>query len=233
MSEIRIDIREKRFAAVAGGPERLVFRDFRLEVRDREFLVLLGASGLGKTTLLNIVAGLDTAFTGRVNFSGTKPRIGYAFQNPRLLPWRTVLENVALPLPEGEAGRASALAMLAEVGLADLAGAYPERLSLGQQRRVALARAFVIAPDLLLMDEPFVSLDEANAFRLRELLRALLERHPATVMFVTHDRREALEVATRIVTLEGTPARIARDVPVDPAVRFDAIRRGTVKKAAP
>lgn len=231
MTGILLDILEKRFPAVAGAPERLLFREFRLEVREGETLVLLGASGLGKTTLLNMVAGLDTDYRGRVTFTGAKPRISYAFQNPRLLSWRTVLENVALVLPDMRKGEEAARAMLAEVGIADLADAYPERLSVGQQRRVALARAFVIAPDLLLMDEPFVSLDEANAFRLRELLRTLLERHPATVMFVTHDRREALEVASRIVTLEGAPARIAKDVRVDPAMRLDATRRATLKKS--
>lgn len=231
MSAIHIDIAEKRYPAVAGTPAREVFQDFRLEVAANEFLVLLGASGLGKTTLLNIVAGLDTAYSGTVSFGAQAPRIAYAFQSPRLLPWRTVLENVALPLPSGAEAGARAMAMLAEVGLADLASAYPERLSLGQQRRVALARAFVIEPDVLLMDEPFVSLDEAGAARLRDLLRRLLVTRPATVLFVTHDSREAVELASRIVVLEGEPARIARDAPVGLSreergepVRVDALR---------
>lgn len=232
MSAIHIDIAEKRYPAVAGAPARDVFRDFRLEVAANEFLVLLGASGLGKTTLLNIVAGLDTAYSGKVSFGAGTPCIAYAFQSPRLLPWRTVLENVALPLPSGEEARGRAMAMLGEVGLADLASAYPERLSLGQQRRVALARAFVIEPDVLLMDEPFVSLDEAGAARLRELLRRLLAKRPATVLFVTHDSREAVELASRVVVLEGEPARVVRDAPVGlsreeraaPA-RIDELRR--------
>lgn len=212
MSAIAIDISEKRFPAQAGTPAREIFRGFRLDVAAGEFLVLLGASGLGKTTLLNIVAGLDRQYRGAVRFGQGRPRIAYAFQSPRLLPWRTVLENVALPLPSGEEGRRRARAMLAEVGLAELADAYPERLSLGQQRRVALARAFAIEPDVLLMDEPFVSLDEAGAERLRDLLRRLLAGRPATVLFVTHDSREAVELASRIVVLEGAPVRIARDV---------------------
>lgn len=212
MSAITIDIVEKRFPAQSGAPAREIFRGFRLDVVAGEFLVLLGASGLGKTTLLNIVAGLDHQYRGAVRFGQGRPRIAYAFQSPRLLPWRTVLENVALPLPSGEEGRRRARSMLAEVGLAELADAYPERLSLGQQRRVALARAFAIEPDVLLMDEPFVSLDEAGAERLRDLLRRLLAGRPATVLFVTHDSREAVELASRIVVLEGAPVRIARDV---------------------
>lgn len=214
MSAISVDIAEKRYPAQAGGPGRTVFRSFRLDIDAGSFVALLGESGIGKTTLLNIVAGVDGDYRGDIRFAAAAPRLAYAFQNPRLLPWRTVLENVALPLPAGEAGRRQAREMLQEVGLAELADAYPERLSLGQQRRVALARAFAIAPDVLLMDEPFVSLDEASATRLRDLLRRLLARRPATVLFVTHDRREAVELADRIVVLEGAPVHILRDMPV-------------------
>ncbi|WP_029353951.1 ATP-binding cassette domain-containing protein [Bosea sp. 117] len=236
MAAIDIAIAEKRFPAIAGAPERVIFRDFALAVPERSFLVLLAPSGLGKTTLLNIVAELDRDYSGAVRFDPASPRIAYAFQNPRLLPWRTVLENVALPLGPEDEGRARA--MLAEVGLSEQASAYPERLSLGQQRRVALARAFAVEPEVLLMDEPFVSLDEAGAARLRELLRRLLARRPATVLFVTHDSREAVELASRIVVLGGTPARIVRDLPVtlspaeraDPAA-IDAVRRGLLPAA--
>ncbi|WP_246251832.1 ABC transporter ATP-binding protein [Ancylobacter pratisalsi] len=232
MTSISLTIADKRYPSVGGAPAREIFHDFRLDVAAHEFVVLLGASGLGKTTLLNIVAGLDTAFRGDVNFGSPSPRIAYAFQSPRLLPWRTVLENVVLPLPSGPAAREGGLAMLHEVGLADLADAYPERLSLGQQRRVALARAFVIGPDVLLMDEPFVSLDEASATRLRLLLRSLLLKRAATVLFVTHDGNEAAALASRIVLLEGAPARVALDVvddltPQDRAstARVEAFRR--------
>ncbi|WP_428029586.1 ABC transporter ATP-binding protein [Ancylobacter sp.] len=240
MSAITIAIDEKRYPAQAGGPAREIFRAFRLDVGAGEFVALLGESGIGKTTLLNIVAGLDRDYRGHVRFDATSPRVAYAFQNPRLLPWRSVLDNVALPLPAGEGGRRRARDMLGEVGLAELAEAYPERLSLGQQRRVALARAFAIDPDVLLMDEPFVSLDETGAARLRDLLRRLLARRPATVLFVTHDRREAVELASRIVVLEGAPVRIARDMPLalTPAERasaghIDEVRRLLGTAAAP
>lgn len=232
MTGIAIDIQEKRYPAVAGTPSREIFRDFRLDVEPHGIVVLLGPSGLGKTTLLNMVAGLDRDYRGSVTFSGARPRIAYAFQSPRLLPWRTVLENVVLPLRSGEESLARGRTMLAEVGLADAADAYPERLSLGQQRRVALARAFVIEPDVLLMDEPFVSLDEASAGKLRSLLRTLLVRRPATVLFVTHHSREAVELASRIVMLDGSPARIVRDVEVGlslaergSSVAIDAFKR--------
>lgn len=216
MTRIGLDIHEKRFPAAAGAPARVLFRDFRLDVAAGELLVLLGPSGLGKTTLLNLVAGLDRDFEGSISFETPgPPRIAYAFQSPRLLPWRTVVENVALPLGGGAGARETARALLAEVGLAEAADAYPERLSLGQQRRAALARAFAVEPEVLLMDEPFVSLDEARAAGLRDLLRQLLARRPATVLFVTHDSREAVELATRIVRLDGSPARIVADRRID------------------
>lgn len=216
MSAISIDITTKTYPAQPGSPAREVFRGFRLDVARGAFLALLGPSGLGKTTLLNIVAGLDADYRGSVRFDPPQPRIAYAFQNPRLLPWRSVLDNVALVLPAGAAGRAAAQHMLEEVEIGELAGAFPERLSLGQQRRVALARAFALEPDILLMDEPFTSLDEATARRLRDLLRRLLAHRPATVMFVTHDSREAAELASRVIRLEGAPVRIASDEPGNP-----------------
>ncbi|WP_428981269.1 ABC transporter ATP-binding protein [Methylopila turkensis] len=215
MSAVSVEIVSKTFPAAGGAPERALYRDFRLDVADRSFVALLGPSGLGKTTLLNMIAGVDRDFVGRVGFgAGGSPRIGYAFQTPRLLPWRTVLQNVTLPLPAGEGARERALRVLSEMGLADASDVYPERLSLGMQRRVALARAFALEPDLLLMDEPFVSLDEANADRLRDLLTELIARRPTTVLFVTHDSREAFRLADRVVALDGPPVRITDDVAV-------------------
>lgn len=215
MTSVRIDVAEKVFPATGGAPERALYADFRLEVADRSFVALLGPSGLGKTTLLNMVAGVDRDFRGSVSFGASAPRIGYAFQSPRLLPWRTVLQNVLLPLPEGPAHEARAREVLDEMGLGDAHHVFPERLSLGMQRRVALARAFALEPDLLLMDEPFVSLDEGNAERLRDLLAELIARRPTTVLFVTHDSREAVRLADRVVVLAGPPVRTERDVRVE------------------
>ena len=236
MIGVSIEVRRKLYPAVGASPARLVYEAFDLTAAPGAFVCLLGPSGCGKTTLLNLVAGLDRAYEGGVSFPGAPPgaapRIAYAFQSPRLLPWRTILDNVALPLPPGAASRARALALLTEMGLGPAADAYPGRLSLGQQRRAALARAFAVEPDLLLMDEPFVSLDERNADLLRDLLAGLLRRRPATVLFVTHDAREAVRLADRLVVIEGAPARIVRDLanPLGPDERrseaaIEAVRR--------
>jgi NitT/TauT family transport system ATP-binding protein len=141
--------------------------------------------------------------------------IGYVFQNPRLLPWKTVEENVRLVLPSDQATGDRVSEVLRAVGLEDARHVYPNRLSVGMSRRVALARAFVIEPELLLMDEPFVSIDAAAANRLRRLLLSMLDRRPTTVLFVTHDLREAIQLADRILLLSGPPAGIVADVAVD------------------
>jgi len=219
MTALNIEILCKSFPAVGAAPSLLIYRDFHLSVEAGSFLCLLGPSGVGKTTLLNMVAGLDRDFEGHINFVDKAPaavRLAYVFQSPRLLPWRTLLENLLLVLPPGEEAREEAHRLLQELGLAEAAEVYPERLSLGMQRRAALARAFAVKPDLLLMDEPFVSLDEPTADRLRDLLHRLLKRHPATVLFVTHDSREAIRLADRILLLEGpAPVRVRRDMTIN------------------
>jgi ABC-type nitrate/sulfonate/bicarbonate transport system ATPase subunit len=214
MIGVAIEVRRKLYPAVGDAPPRLVYENFSLDVAPGICLGLLGPSGIGKTTLLNIVAGLDRGYDGRIVFSGAarEPRIAYVFQAPRLLPWRTALENVALPLSAGPRSRQRALQLLDGMGLGPARDAYPGRLSLGEQRRVARARAFAIEPDLLLMDEPFVSLDEATAGQLRALLTDLLRQRPATVLFVTHDVREAFRLADRLVSLTGALARIGQDI---------------------
>jgi NitT/TauT family transport system ATP-binding protein len=207
MAALRLDLREKRFPAVGAAPEKRVLEGIRLAAAPGERLAIIGPSGCGKTTLLNIIAGLDRAFSGSVDLApGT--RLAYVFQEPRLLPWRTVEDNLRLVLPETPDAGARIAAMLAEVGLAGAGGVYASRLSLGMARRAALARAFVVEPSLLLLDEPFVSLDEPTAQRLRLLLLGLLERHGATALFVTHALHEAVMVADRLVFLGAAPARI-------------------------
>jgi len=219
---IRIRVDRKVFPAVAGREAQLVLKDIRLEIAPREFVVLTGPSGGGKSTLLNIVAGLDTDYEGEVDIgAGTKST--YIFQSPRLLPWRTVAENIALALPEEDARLGQIDEMLRQVGLEGFGSQYPERLSLGMQRRAALARGFITEPDLLLMDEPFVSLDDPTAEGLRVLLIDLWNRRPTTVIFVTHDRTEAVMLGTRVLRLAGANATIVEEetVRLSPSERTD------------
>ena len=210
---ISIDVSEKRYAGVR---PIIALRHLEAHIAPSEFCVITGPSGCGKTTLLNIVSGIDRDFVGVLDFEpagGGAPRIGYVFQDPRLLPWRTVRENVALVLPRNH-DRVALERLLGDVGLADAAGIYPSRLSGGMARRAALARAFAIAPDLLLLDEPFVSLDAPAADRLRRLLVRLVTSRPATVLFVTHDLGEAVALADRVLVLSPAPGRIVAEMPI-------------------
>jgi ABC-type nitrate/sulfonate/bicarbonate transport system ATPase subunit len=213
--ELRVTVREKSFAGPDGAP-RIVLRDVDFRMRLDEFVAIVGPSGAGKTTLLKIIAGLDTAFVGSVQFTeaaDAAPPVGFVFQEPRLLPWRTVLENIALVLPPHR-DRSVVKRLLEEIGLADFADVLPPRLSLGMARRVALARALAIEPDLLLLDEPLVSLDRATAERLRALLLALWCARPCGIVVVTHDLREAVALADRILLFSAAPGRLMADVAV-------------------
>ena len=207
----RVSIAKKVFPPAADRPAHLVLHDIEFSVDHRSFVVVTGPSGCGKSTLLNIIAGLDRDFEGKIDLGHSDPTIGYIFQSPRLLPWRTVEQNIALVLPEGDSRRERIPDLLAGVGLTSYASAFPERLSLGMQRRVALARGFVLEPDILLMDEPFVSLDDPTAQGLRQLLIDLWNRRPTTVLFVTHDRTEAVMLGTRILRLSGGSATLVQD----------------------
>jgi NitT/TauT family transport system ATP-binding protein len=219
---LRISVRHKRFPAVGDAPPKLVIENLTLDVAANVFVALFGPSGCGKSTLLNLVAGLDPDFRGEVTLP-QPARIGYVFQEPRLLPWLTVEDNLRLVLGDDPESDFKIASWLAEMGLADVRMVFPTRLSLGMARRVALARAFIIEPTLLLMDEPFVSLDEPTAERLRRLLLETLRTHPATVLFVTHNLREAITLADRIALLTPAPTRVLREVEVPLALeaRFD------------
>uniref|UniRef100_UPI0035ADF6A2 ATP-binding cassette domain-containing protein n=1 Tax=Rhodoblastus sp. TaxID=1962975 RepID=UPI0035ADF6A2 len=162
---LEIAIQRKAWRKADGG-ERLVFDGFSLSVAEGAIVALLGPSGCGKSTLLRIVAGLDRDFSGAA--TGAPERIGMAFQEPRLLPWRNVADNLRLAAPHLDETRLQEL--LTAFELAGRGGDYPGQLSLGLARRVALARAFAIAPQLVLLDEPFASLDRALHLRLRALL---------------------------------------------------------------
>jgi sulfonate transport system ATP-binding protein len=185
-----------------GEGERVVFRDVDAIVPAGEIAVLLGRSGSGKSTLLRSLAGLDPAPASEVSVEG---RTSVAFQEPRLLPWRRVRDNVALALLNTTArGSRTALAeaTLAEVGLAGKLDAWPSELSGGQAQRVSLARALVSNPSLLLLDEPFSALDALTRIEMHQLVIELWRRHSMAVLLVTHDVDEALALADRLVVLE-------------------------------
>lgn len=201
--EIRID--EKTYVG-ADGSRLTAIRDFVLDVAQESMTVLMGPSGCGKTTLLRIVAGLDDRFVGKVNVP-EGARIGVMFQEPRLLPWRSVRQNIELvAAPDFSAEDLEWLAQA--VGIADMLPRYPQELSLGLARRVALARAFATKPDLLLLDEPFVSLDERTADRLRRLLLEVWSARPTTAILVTHNAREAILLADQLVLLAPRPTHV-------------------------
>lgn len=208
---VEIRITRKIYPASGIREAQPVLNGISIDIDAGSFVVLTGPSGCGKSTLLNIIAGLDDDFEGEVVLGGQETHLGYIFQSPRLLPWRTVRENIELALPAGDPRLNRIDDMLRQVGLEGFASQYPERLSLGMQRRAALARGFITEPDVLLMDEPFVSLDGPTADGLRELLIGLWNRRPTTVIFVTHDRAEAVMLGTRILRMSGTNATIVQD----------------------
>ncbi len=219
MSHLEIDIRQKRYPPVGRAAAHEALRNLRTTLQAREFACILGPSGCGKTTLLNCLAGLDNDYEGAISLPPVPgrghPVIGYVFQNPRLLPWRTVIENIELVLSPDRLRPDLLDELLAVTGLEAFRHAYPGRLSLGLERRVALVRAFAIQPDVLLMDEPFVSLDEPTARRLRSLLLQVWRDRPTTVVFVTHNLREAIQLADRIVLLSKAPGTVLADIPVE------------------
>ncbi len=208
---VRIAVARKTWPAVVDRPEHTVLSDVMLDIAPRSFVVVSGPSGCGKSTLLNIIAGLDRDYRGSITFGVDDPKLAFIFQSPRLLPWKTVAENVELVLPNLDRRRRNIPELLDRVGLSGAETAYPERLSLGMQRRVAIARGFVLEPDILLMDEPFVSLDDPTADALRSLVLELWQRHPTTILFVTHDRREAVRLATRVIRLGVAQASDSED----------------------
>ncbi|NVK46650.1 MAG: ABC transporter ATP-binding protein [Rhodobacteraceae bacterium] len=184
----------------AGGAQ--ILGAIRLDIRAGETVALTGPSGVGKTTLLRVISGLHRDYEGEIT---RPPRLSAVFQSPTLLPWRRAWQNLTLTTG---ISKAQALDWLTVVGLADHADHFPEQMSLGQQRRLALARAFAASPDLLLMDEAFVSLDPKLADEMMQLFETLRTRHGTTTLLVTHDRTEAARLADRVLRLDGHPATL-------------------------
>jgi NitT/TauT family transport system ATP-binding protein len=201
------DVR-KAFAR-AGGDERVVLDGLSLEVAPGELVALVGPSGCGKTTILNAVAGLEPVDAGSVRVGAA--RLGVVFQQPRLLDWVSARENVALAARAAGRGAERVDALLDAVGLSDHADAFPQSLSGGQRQRVAVARAFVVEPDIVLLDEPFSALDELTARKLRLLLQELWLDGSRTGLLVTHNPLEAALLADRVLVLGDQPARIVAE----------------------
>jgi NitT/TauT family transport system ATP-binding protein len=207
--------------AQADGSPSPALADLDLAIGKGEFLAILGPSGCGKSTLLRVIADLLQPLGGRIAVLGGSPsaarrqrKVGFVFQDATLLPWRTVRQNVALPLQVGKASAAErdgaardVDAWIELVGLSRFADRYPHQLSGGQRQRVALARALLCAPEILLMDEPFGALDEITRERLNDELLALWQRTGATILFVTHSVMEAAYLGSRVLVLAANPGR--------------------------
>ena len=223
MTDVTIEIHHKTHH----GAQTPTIENFSLTLGAGEFVCLVGQSGCGKTTLLNSIAGLDANYVGDIRLSNTaqSPKIGYVFQQPCLLPWRTVRENIELVFTsQTDNQKAHVEHLLDFMQLTAYTEAYPKQLSEGMRRRVSIIRAFAIHPNLLLMDEPFVSLDAPMAREVRLLLENLWQQRPHTVLFVTHDLREAIALADKLVFLTSRPMRVLREVRVNIArhLRQDA-----------
>lgn len=204
-----------------------------LTIGEGEFVSLLGPSGCGKSTLLRIIAGLERPSAGEIVIGmRTRPSsgcIGFVFQEPTLMPWASVRDNVRLPLRLTHDMSAASLArvddLLARVGLAEFAEAYPRELSGGMKMRVSLARALVTDPDILLLDEPFAALDEITRFRLNNDLLALWRDLGKTVVFVTHSVFESVFLSQRVVVLTARPGQISSEHRIDaPEPRDESFR---------
>jgi len=216
MAELSVKDAEKWFRREDGEPFKVIDR-LSFEAREGCVTVLIGPSGCGKSTLLNSVVGLETLDRGQLLFTvegqtRERPLIGYVFQSPRLLPWKTIGENISLALKGAGIGRTEWDSRVAHylklVGLEEYVNQFPLYLSGGQRQRVGLARALAVESDIVLMDEPFASVEELTARQLRETTRHLCEQLHRTVLFVTHNLAEAAYMSDFVVTLTRRPATL-------------------------
>ena len=208
---------------VTGERRVIALEDIDFQVGAREFAALLGPSGCGKSTLLNMVAGFERPTRGSVRAAGEEvaepsPQRAVVFQEPALFPWLSVLDNVVFgPKTQNQpaaAYRERARQILEQVGLVGFESHYPAELSGGMRQRVGIARVLIMQPQILLMDEPFGSLDAQTRSLMQELLLEVWERHQQTVLFITHDIEEALLLADRVHVMTARPGRIKKTIRV-------------------
>ncbi len=220
MINLNVAIKNKHYA----NSQQAVLKQLDFSVKSGEFVAIIGPSGCGKSTLLNMISGLESCTGQHISYNQSAyqegiasnkavHQLGYIFQQPRLMPWLTVRENIELVLQSAQHHKVDGL--LAQVGLANKGEYFPSQLSGGMQRRVSIARAFAINPQLLLLDEPFNSLDAPTATRLRQLLIDLCAQRGTTVVFVTHDLQEAIYLADRIIFMSDSPSTIVHESFVD------------------
>jgi len=197
-----------------------VIDNISFDIGHGQIVSLVGPSGCGKSTLLRIIAGLDSDYRGEVKVKGERPHlhsrdVGFIFQEPRLLPWLTVAENVGFDLGKAGAKHPRVRELLNEVGLSDFADAYPKQLSGGMAQRAAIARGLFTQPALLLLDEPFSAVDAFTRMRLQDLLLSIAARHNTTLLLVTHDVNEAAYLSDRVIVMASRPGRISGEIDLD------------------
>jgi len=222
--QLDVDITGKTFRSAAGETHD-VLAPVKFSLQAGEVGVLIGPSGCGKSTMLRLILGLDKNFQGHISRPHSA-RIGMVFQEPRLLPWRSVEQNVRLAAPNISEAKLSELFEILELDFHR--SHFPGELSLGLARRVALARAFAVEPDLLVLDEPLASLDEALAHRLRDQIATLVENHQVMTLLVTHNLDDAVHLGDRLLFLSPRPARIVAELPI----RIPRKARGEAEIAA-
>ena len=222
---LKVSINGKTF-----GGQIVALQRVRFNLKRNDFACLVGPSGCGKTTVLNIIANLTSPDSGEISYGTKNPLVSYVFQDPRLMPWLTVEENILLVTQNTAEDKRLTGELLKSMRLEKYASNYPDEISGGMQRRVSLARAFVIRPDLLLLDEPFVSLDKPLAESLMGLLERLLERHPTTTIFVSHNLAESVRLGRRILFFSASPGKIVLDMKIPHTKKPELLAAKILKK---
>ena len=217
--EISISIKKKEFFNLGKkASSHVAIKNLDIKIPKGEFCSIIGPSGCGKSTLLNLISGLDKTYEGTISCSKNQTmndlKKAYMFQTPRLLPWLNVVQNVEVVLNKEQKKNSKAKEFLYLMGLDKFFYYYPSKLSGGMQRRVALARSFVVEPELLILDEPFTSLDAPAANLLRKMLLELWNKQPTTIIFVTHDINEAIFLSDKIFFLSKSPARVIKNLDI-------------------